>query len=91
MVFSKPMSLVVVFFQSYFCGQGDECIMFNSMSALSLAKRHVEEHYPLVGVLERLTETLQMMELYYPKHVKGIARLYTSKSELQSLERHPLN
>ena len=40
--------------------------MFDSAAALQRAKSNVEKYYPVVGVLERMPETLKIMEKLLP-------------------------
>ncbi len=74
------------FLQSYFCGQGNECVRFGSSEALARAKVNVERLYPVVGVSDRMNETLRVMEKKLPNvFVEGIARRYNGKTEVVHL------
>ena len=53
------------------------CVLFGSREALQRAKANVERLYPVVGVLERMEDTLRVMEDRLPGvFVQGIAKKY---------------
>lgn len=52
---------------------------FNSAEAIEKAKRVVDEHYSVVGVLEDMNTTLTVLEHYIPKFFKGATDIYYSK------------
>lgn len=52
---------------------------FNSAEAIEKAKRVVDEHYAVVGVLEDMNTTLTVLEHYIPKFFKGAIEIYYSK------------
>jgi len=56
----------------YFCGQDLECTRHNSQWALRQAIENVEEHYPVVGVLEEMDSTLSVMQAVLPRFFRGI-------------------
>ncbi|XP_072157960.1 uronyl 2-sulfotransferase homolog pip isoform X2 [Bemisia tabaci] len=60
----------------FFCGQGNECLPFNSQAALENAKRAVEENYAVVGILEDMNTTLTVLENYVPRFFKGSSYIY---------------
>ena len=62
--------------QSYFCGQGLECVQFNNPNALQRAKANIEELYPVVGVLEMMHQTILTLMDELPEVTKGIYSLY---------------
>jgi hypothetical protein len=43
----------------------------------------LETEYSVVGVLERLEDSLKVMEAYVPAFLKGISRAYRKESELK--------
>lgn len=49
---------------------------FNSEGALERAKRSVEQHYAVVGVLEDFNVTLTVFEHYIPRFFKGASNVY---------------
>lgn len=63
----------------FFCGHHEECTPFNTEGALQRAKRAVEQHYAVVGVLEDLNSTLSVLEKYIPKFFDGATDVYYSK------------
>ena len=64
------------FLKAYFCGYGHGCLTIGSRDALARAKANIEKHYPVVGVLERFRETLQLLEEKLPLFYKGAVLLY---------------
>lgn len=42
----------------------------------------LEMEFSVVGVLERLEDSLKVMEAYVPAFLKGISRAYRKESEL---------
>lgn len=49
---------------------------FNTLGALQRAKKAVERHYAVVGVLEDLNSTLTVLENYIPLFFKGATQVY---------------
>jgi uncharacterized membrane protein len=49
---------------------------FNTPGALQRAKKAVERHYAVVGVLEDLNSTLTVLENYIPLFFKGATQVY---------------
>ena len=43
------------------------------------AKRNVEEHYSVVGILEEMDVTLQVFEKYVPRFFNGATKVYYGK------------
>ena len=61
------------------------CYQLNNQRALKEAKRNVMKHYPVVGVLERLNQTLYVLEEKLPQYFKGANGLYFNKgSKIQT-------
>ena len=52
---------------SFYCGHEPECDEFGSEAALSIAKRNVEKYFAVVGVLELLDLSLEVLENYVPR------------------------
>lgn len=48
----------------------------NNTAALRLAKQHVEEWYPVVGVLEDINATLSVLQHQLPEYFAGVVDLY---------------
>ena len=49
---------------------------------MQLAKQNVERHYPVVGILEKMNETLTVLEHYWPKYFKGATEAYFNNPEV---------
>ena len=71
-IFLKFLFHIIVTFQPYFCGQDLECTRHNSPWALKKAIENVERHYPVVGVLEELDDSLMVMQAVLPNFFDGI-------------------
>ena len=54
-----------------FCGHDPFCAEFNGERALAAAKENVDRHYAVVGVIEELNKTLQVMEGFMPDVFAG--------------------
>uniref|UniRef100_A0A1B6JPQ9 Heparan sulfate 2-O-sulfotransferase pipe n=1 Tax=Homalodisca liturata TaxID=320908 RepID=A0A1B6JPQ9_9HEMI len=63
----------------FFCGHSDACTPFNTEGALQRAKRAVERHYAVVGVLEDLNSTFTVLEHYIPRFFAGAKQVYTEE------------
>ena len=61
---------------AYFCGQHADCLVPGSRWALQRAKYVVEFEYSVVGVLEDMHRTLNVLEHYVPRFFSGASRLY---------------
>ena len=64
---------------AYLCGQESFCREVGSREALARAKRNVEQAYPVVGVLEQLDATLEVLEARLPQFFDGARDLYYGK------------
>jgi dermatan/chondrotin sulfate uronyl 2-O-sulfotransferase UST len=62
----------------YFCGHDPKCLR-NNQWALQTAKNNVEKYYPVVGVLEELNATLEVLEHEIPYYFKGVENMYKKK------------
>lgn len=60
----------------FFCGHHKDCLPFNTPGALERAKRAVEQHYAVVGVLEEMNTTLAVFEKYIPRFFAGASDVY---------------
>jgi len=67
----------------YFCGQEIECTRHNSRWALMQAIENVEQHYPVVGVLEEMDSTLRVMQAVMPRFFSGIYDKFGGDQTLQ--------
>ena len=54
-----------------FCGHDAFCAEFNGERALAAAKENVERHYAVVGVVEEVNKTLEVMQALMPDVFKG--------------------
>ena len=63
--------------QPYFCGQSDECMIVGSKLALDRAKANIDRWFPVVAVLERMTQSLRVLEYFLPKFFSGASRVYS--------------
>ncbi|XP_011403439.1 PREDICTED: uronyl 2-sulfotransferase-like [Amphimedon queenslandica] len=69
----------------YFCGQESSCAS-GSMAALEKAKRNIERHFKVVGLLENLKETYLLYKTLLPGYFKDLdedkgLRLRKNKNE----------
>ena len=65
------------------------CDDFGSPEALELAKRNVERYYSVVGVVEKMSESLQVLENYVPAYFQYARKIYKEimNEELVNLNR----
>ena len=61
---------------SFFCGMHKVCDDFGSPEALALAKSNVDRYYAVVGVVEKMQESLQVLENYVPAYFRYATRVY---------------
>lgn len=54
----------------------EECNVFGSRKALEMAKKNVDRYFAVVGVVEQMQESLQVLENYVPAFFKGARLLY---------------
>ncbi|OQV24958.1 putative Heparan sulfate 2-O-sulfotransferase pipe [Hypsibius exemplaris] len=66
---------------AFFCGHDIECSKHNSPNALSRAKQNVEKHFAVVGILEDLDMSLQVLEQTLPAYFAGAVDLYASNPD----------
>ncbi|KAH8360367.1 hypothetical protein KR200_002905, partial [Drosophila serrata] len=60
----------------FYCGHHDDCIPFNSPTAVQMAKEHVERDYAVVGSWEDTNVTLTVLENYIPRFFRGAKLMY---------------
>ncbi|XP_068148915.1 heparan sulfate 2-O-sulfotransferase pipe-like [Drosophila tropicalis] len=60
----------------FYCGHHDDCIPFNSPTAIQMAKEHVERDYAVVGSWEDTNITLTVLEQYIPRFFRGAKLMY---------------
>ncbi|XP_017840006.1 uncharacterized protein LOC108597898 [Drosophila busckii] len=60
----------------FYCGHHDDCIPFNSPTAIQMAKEHVERDYAVVGSWEDTNITLTVFERYIPRFFNGAKLMY---------------
>jgi dermatan/chondrotin sulfate uronyl 2-O-sulfotransferase UST len=77
------MLFSLLFLQPYFCGMDLECTRHNSLWALDRAIENVEQHFPVVGVLEQRDETLRVMQAMVPRYFGGIWEMFGKDIEGQ--------
>ncbi|KAG1649447.1 Heparan sulfate 2-O-sulfotransferase 1 [Nymphon striatum] len=65
----------------FFCGHSNLCRLTGNEWALNVAKYNIENYYAVVGVLEDMDKTLQVLERYIPKFFSGISEIYRSKAK----------
>ncbi|CAG0916779.1 unnamed protein product [Notodromas monacha] len=66
----------------FFCSHEDhECWPFDSPHALKMAKKNVEKHYAVVGVLEDFNKTLTVLSHYVPRFFRGAVPLYQDQGD----------
>ena len=56
---------------SYFCGNALNCRQVGNVKALQLAKLNSEKEFVLVGLTDRMEETLIMLERVLPDYFNG--------------------
>ena len=69
---------------SFFCGMSPDCDIFGSVKALEIAKKNVDQYFAVVGVLEQMQESLQVLENYVPAFFKDARKVYKTMMK----ERH---
>ncbi|XP_012223464.1 uronyl 2-sulfotransferase-like [Linepithema humile] len=60
----------------HFCGQEPRCMEPNDTWALEQAKANVVRWYPVVGILDYMEETLNVLAVEFPYFFKGAIRIY---------------
>lgn len=73
------MTIDWLILQPYFCGQHDECMVVGSKWALNRAKANIDRWFPVVAVLERMTQSLRVLQHFLPKFFSGAPRVYSQE------------
>lgn len=60
----------------YFCGHEKQCLQFNNRWALNQAMANLEKYFSVVGILEDMDATLNVLETKVPAYFKGVKNLY---------------
>lgn len=60
----------------YFCGHDEECTQLGNPAALQKAKHNVDKHFAVVGLLEHLDKTMEVLEANLPKFFTGLVSLH---------------
>ena len=63
---------------AFFCGNDMLCDKFESQEALTMAKENVEKYYAVVGVLEQLDKSLEVLENYVPRYFANARKTHNS-------------
>jgi hypothetical protein len=61
---------------AFFCGNGPECDGFETPEALAKAKDNVEKYFAVVGVLEDMDRSLELLENYVPRFFRDARSVY---------------
>ncbi|XP_039272317.2 uronyl 2-sulfotransferase-like [Styela clava] len=64
----------------YFCGMGNTC-KIRSATRVKIAKRHVDEKYSVIGVLEEFEKTLLLFEWMLPDYFQGALDIWKTHNE----------
>ncbi|CAK9812372.1 Heparan sulfate 2-O-sulfotransferase 1 [Anthophora plagiata] len=59
-----------------FCGQDSRCTQVNNKWALQRAKLNIIEWYPVVGVLDCLEQSIDLLEHKFPYFFRGAKQIY---------------
>ncbi|CAK9827188.1 Heparan sulfate 2-O-sulfotransferase 1 [Anthophora retusa] len=59
-----------------FCGQDPRCTQVNNKWALQRAKLNIIEWYPVVGVLDCLEQSIDLLERKFPYFFRGAKQIY---------------
>ncbi|CAJ0958016.1 unnamed protein product, partial [Mesorhabditis belari] len=68
----------------YFCGHHTFCSEVGNREALETAKRHLIEHYLLVGTSDRMRDFIAILDLSLPKFFRGALEHFDSLDETRS-------
>ncbi|XP_066990675.1 uronyl 2-sulfotransferase-like isoform X2 [Macrobrachium rosenbergii] len=68
---------------TFFCGHHPECRKVGSRWALYRAKRHAEQYYSVVGILEEFTLSLSVLEGYLPRYFGNVHNIRLSSGEVK--------
>lgn len=56
---------------AFYCGHSAVCDEFNGEGAMNLAKENVEKYFAVVGVLEQMDKSLEVLENYVPRFFRN--------------------
>ncbi|CAL4090146.1 unnamed protein product [Meganyctiphanes norvegica] len=73
---------------TYFCGQHPHCRIVGDRGALARAKRHAEHYYSVVGILEEMPLSLQVLQAYMPRFFTGATQMNNSTGEIRRNVKH---
>ena len=65
------------------------CDKFGSRNALEIAKRNVDKYYAVVGVLEMMEKSLEVLEEYIPFYFHGARRAYNRMPRVNRNKQKP--
>ncbi|XP_060824190.1 uronyl 2-sulfotransferase-like isoform X1 [Bombus pascuorum] len=68
-----------------FCGQDPRCAKINNKWALERAKANIVEWYPVVGILNYMEQSIDVLEYKFPYFFRGAKRSYR---KIQPRKRH---
>ncbi|KAL3104292.1 hypothetical protein niasHS_000001 [Heterodera schachtii] len=74
----------------YFCGTAHFCSIPGNAQALQLAKRNLLDHFLLVGLTERIEETVLLLEQLLPAFFRGAGEHFRLLNEDRKSLRHTL-
>ena len=77
------MNMFIICFQNYLCGFQPFCEINSSERALNLARSNVENFFTVVGVLEMMAETREVMDCLLGDFLGGIKGI---RGEIEMLE-----
>jgi len=70
----------------YFCGHHPECSKLGSREALQIAKHNVDHNFAVVGLLEYMSETMQVLEHKLPQFFAGASDYYKEISQSSKIQ-----
>ena len=72
----------------YFCGQKDNCFRLNDEWALREAKLNIEKSFAVIGVLEHMNITLEVLQNKLPRYFSGVSELYFQNNSIHFNENY---
>ena len=64
----------------FLCGDSEECRTFGHPAAVNLTIANIERSFVVVGVLEQLDKTVEVMECLIPNVMKGLVESYRNSN-----------
>lgn len=61
---------------AFFCGHHHDCDVFEGEANLARAKENVERYFAVVGVLEELGKSLELLEEYVPFYFRNARNVF---------------